>query len=161
RPAGVAVQGEDVYRANGCFYCHSQQVRPHGFGADQQRGWDGRQSHVQSVAQDYLFAQPIMLGSQRIGPDLANIGLRKPDAAWQFQHLYDPQAVSPGSTMPPYRFLFEKRKLNQGEKPSADALHVANVPAGYEIVPTAEAKALVTYLQSLHSEGILFETPPL
>ncbi|EEF61926.1 cbb3-type cytochrome c oxidase subunit II [Pedosphaera parvula] len=161
RPAGQAVQGESIYRANGCFYCHSQQVRPIGFGADERFGWDGRQSKVQSVAQDYLFAQPVMLGSQRIGPDLTNIGLRNPDAAWQLRHLYNPQLVSPGSTMPPYRFLFEKRKLKFGEKRSVDALQLDNIPADYEIVPTAEAKVLVSYLQSLHSEGILFEAPPL
>ncbi len=74
---GMARQGEQVYRANGCFYCHSQQVRPQGFGTDTERNWGGRPGVVQSVAQDYLYDQPTMLGTQRIGPDLANIGLRQ------------------------------------------------------------------------------------
>ncbi|MDB6125693.1 MAG: cytochrome-c oxidase [Pedosphaera sp.] len=159
-PSGIAKQGEEVYRANGCYYCHSQQVRPKGFGSDVERGWGGRGGKVQSVAQDYLYARPVMFGSQRIGPDLTNIGLRKPDAAWQLKHLYDPQSVTPKSVMPPYRYLFEKRKLKLGQKPSEEALQVANVPAGYEIVPKEEAKTLVAYLMNLHSDAILFETPP-
>jgi cytochrome c oxidase cbb3-type subunit II len=159
RPSGMAKQGEEVYRANGCYYCHSQQVRPKGFGND--NGWGARDSKVQSVAQDYLYARPVMLGSQRVGPDLTNIGLRKPDAAWQLKHLYDPQSLTPKSVMPPYQYLFEKRKLKFGQKPSEDALNVPNVPAGYEIVPKEDAKALVAYLMSLHSETMLFETPPL
>ena len=75
---GMARQGEQVYRANGCFYCHTEQVRPEGFGSDLARGWGGRTGKVQSVAQDYLYDQPVMLGSLRIGPDLANFaGVRR------------------------------------------------------------------------------------
>lgn len=156
RPSGTARQGEQVYRANGCYYCHSQQVRPKGFGNDIARGWGGRPSLVQSVAADYLYDQPVMVGSQRIGPDLTNVGLRQPDAAWQFKHLYNPRSVSPGSTMPPHRFLFEKRPLKFGEQPSKEAVEVGK---GYEIVPGQDARALVAYLMSLHSDAILFETP--
>jgi cytochrome c oxidase cbb3-type subunit 2 len=159
-PAGMAKQGEEVYRANGCYYCHSQQVRPGGFGSDVQRGWGGRSGKVQSVAQDYLYDRPVMVGSQRIGPDLKNIGLRQPDAAWQLKHLYDPQSLTPKSVMPPYRYLFEKRKLKFGQKPSEEALKVENVSAGYEIVPKQEAKVLVAYLMSLRSDAVLFEAPP-
>ena len=62
---GMARQGEQVYRANGCFYCHTQQVRPRGFGSDVERGWGGRTGDVQSVDEDYLYDQPVMLGTQR------------------------------------------------------------------------------------------------
>src|SRR5882724_190711 len=102
---GLARQGEQVYRANGCFYCHSQQVRPKGFGADYERQWGARQSSVQSVDQDYLYDLPAMLGNQRVGPDLANIGARQTSAALLLSHLYNPRATMPGSVMPPYRFL--------------------------------------------------------
>jgi cytochrome c oxidase cbb3-type subunit 2 len=90
---GLARQGAEGYRANGCVYCHSQQVRP--FGADLER-WGKRRT----VAADYLFDYPVLLGSQRIGPDLANIGVRPRSEEWHLLHLYDPRSVVPNSTMP-------------------------------------------------------------
>jgi len=162
--AGMARQGEQVYRANGCYYCHSQQVRPRGFGGDVERGWGGRSGRVQSVDQDYLYDLPVMLGDQRVGPDLANYGLRQNNETNILLHLYDPQSTMPKSeksVMPPYRFLFEIRKLKFGETNSEDALKLSDkFPAGYEVVPTENAHALAAYLMSLHSDSILFEAPP-
>jgi cytochrome c oxidase cbb3-type subunit II len=154
---GLARQGEQIYKANGCFYCHSQQVRPRGFGADTERNWGARSGVIQSVAEDYLYDRPAMLGSQRIGPDLANIGLRQTNEMELLKHLFDPRASMPKSVMPPYRYLFESHKLKPGEKPSADAV---SATAENEIVPKDEARALVAYLLSLHSDAILFDTPP-
>jgi cytochrome c oxidase cbb3-type subunit 2 len=154
--SGPAQEGRAVYRANGCYYCHTQQVRAPGAGADFERGWGKRHS----VATDYLYEHPVMLGSVRVGPDLANIGVRQPDAATHLLHLYNPQLTAKGSTMPPYRFLFEKRKVRAA--PSPDALQLAGElapEAGYEIVPRPEALALVAYLQSLQAGVSLFEAP--
>lgn len=156
---GLARQGEQIYRANGCNYCHSQQVQFYGFGADFERGWGGRNGRVQSVNEDYLYDQPVMLGSQRVGPDLANIGLRQTNETILLMHLYNPKSTMPQSVMPPYRFLFEKRDLKIGAKPSVDALPIPGLQ-GYEIVPTDDARALVAYLLSLHSDTVIFETPP-
>jgi cytochrome c oxidase cbb3-type subunit 2 len=158
--SGLARQGEQVYRANGCYYCHSQQVQARGVGSDVERGWGGRPGRVQSIDNDYLYDAPVMIGNQRVGPDLANIGIRQTNDTALYIHLYNPQLTMPKSVMPPYRFLFEKRKLAFGTKPSSEALPVG-AEEGYEVVPTEKAKALVTYLASLHSEAILFETPPL
>jgi len=36
---GLAHAGEHVYAADGCAYCHTQQVRPATSGADLIRGW--------------------------------------------------------------------------------------------------------------------------
>jgi cytochrome c oxidase cbb3-type subunit 2 len=157
---GLARQGEQVYRANGCFYCHSEQVRPKGFGADYDRQWGARKSSVQSVDQDYLYDYPVMLGNQRVGPDLANIGARQTNAGTLLAHLYNPRATMPGSVMPPYRYLFVQRKLGFNQQPSPEAISDSTVPAGYEIVPTADARALAAYLISLHADAILYETPP-
>ena len=124
----------------------------HNLGADLARGWGVRMS----VADDYLYDYPVMLGSQRIGPDLANIGLRAPEkfAApwkfsttnalaevrdWHFKHLSDPRSVAPNSTMPAYSWLFEKR--------------------GGRLVPTYEAEALVEYLSSLRQDTPLLHAP--
>jgi cytochrome c oxidase cbb3-type subunit 2 len=144
----------EIYRANGCIYCHSQQIRPEGYGADILRNWGQRRT----VARDYLYDKPVMLGTMRTGPDLTNIGLRQTSAEWHLRHLYNPRITSPGSIMPPFPFLFEKRKI--GLRPSPDALKLTGVFApepGYEIVPRPEATALVQYLLSLKANTPLPE----
>jgi cbb3-type cytochrome oxidase cytochrome c subunit len=227
--SGMARQGLQVYRANGCAYCHSQQLQQSGtlfeavlnspgtnmqavqaalmdlkpgmtagqalellntlpktvlrgahksgvdsvvkalntngaaaalwvvpVGTDMERGWGKRRS----VAEDFLFDDPVMPGSQRVGPDLANVGSRLPDPTWHLRHLYAPQSEVKGSTMPPYRYLFEQRKIARGRSGEAVALSgPLAAPAGYEIVPTAEAKTLVAYLLSLKADTPLFSAP--
>ena len=149
--SGLAQQGAEVYRANGCFYCHSQQIGPENFGYDIQRGWGSRRT----VSADYLFDNPVMAGNQRIGPDLANIGLRNLGDNFLLQHIYNSQITAPEgkkSNMPSYPYLFEKRKVRG--TPSEDALKLPEKfapEAGYEIVPRKEALALVAYLKSLRS----------
>jgi cbb3-type cytochrome oxidase cytochrome c subunit len=125
-------------------------------GPDIARGWGSRQS----VAADYLYDQPVQLGSLRAGPDLANIGVRAPDANWQLQHLYAPKSVTPNSTMPSFKFLFEVRKI--GATPSPDALNLPKEFAaadGFEIVPRPEAKKLAAYLLGLKANVPLYEAP--
>src|SRR4029077_10579063 len=124
-------------------------------GADIARGWGKRQT----VAADFLFDDPVLPGSLRIGPDLANVGLRWPEN-WQLNHLYAPKSEIKDSPMPPYRFLFERRTIER--QPSSDALQLPPEfapPTGFEIVPKPEAKALVAYLQSLRADTPLFEAP--
>lgn len=159
-PLGQAKAGADVYRAHGCVECHTQQVRPEGFGSDIARGWGIRRT----VALDYLLENPVQLGSLRMGPDLANVGARLPDRSWHFNHLYNPKRTVSNSTMPPYPFLFEERRID-GE-PSADALRwegevvtPKGKEEGWEVVPTDEAKSLVAYLVSLRADTSLFEAP--
>jgi cytochrome c oxidase cbb3-type subunit 2 len=158
---GMARQGEQVYRANGCFYCHTQQVRPRGYGSDVERGWGGRTGDVQSVDEDYLYDQPVMLGTQRVGPDLANIGGRQTNVSLLLLHLYNPKATVPNSIMPSYRYLFDRRPLRQGEAPAADALALGGqIGPDEEVVPTAAARQLAAYLLSLHSDPAIFDSPP-
>jgi cytochrome c oxidase cbb3-type subunit II len=156
---GEAHAGAEVYRANGCAACHTQMVRPSNLGSDVQRGWGIRRS----LAEDYLFEQPVMLGSQRVGPDLANFSRRTDtnDNNGIYLRLYDPPLITPGTVMPPYRYLFETRKI--GFFPSNNALVLPDKdapPAGYEIVPRPEARALAAYLLSLRQEAYLYEAPP-
>jgi cbb3-type cytochrome oxidase cytochrome c subunit len=211
QPTGDATLGLQVYRANGCAACHTEQVRQDNVvcdvvltgagkrnpaavtnlistlkltgltkdeadaasdqitaaggsvethivpvGVDIARGWGLRQS----VAADFLYNDPVQLGSLRAGPDLANVGARLPDINWQLVHLYAPQALVKNSAMPPFRFLFEVRKL--GDAPSPDALQFPQgfaPPAGCEVVPTPEAKQLVAYLLSLKADAPLYEAP--
>ena len=153
---GLARQGEEVYRASGCVYCHTAQVRPKELGSDLAHGWGLRRS----VAHDYIYNQTVMLGTQRVGPDLANAGLRM-DATAVLARLWDARMFDPKSLMPPYRFLFEVRKI--GRTPSPNALLVRPefaAPPGYEIVPRPAARALAAYVASLRQEPYLFEAPP-
>jgi cytochrome c oxidase cbb3-type subunit 2 len=86
----------------------------------------------------------------RTGPDLSNIGVRNASVSWHRLHLYEPRITSPDSIMPPFPFLFERRK--PGRKPSPEALALTGKFApqpGYEILPKPEAKELVEYLLSL------------
>ena len=125
-------------------------------GADISRHWGKRRT----VAQDYIFDAVVQPGTRRAGPDLANVGARWADPNWQLNHLYAPKSMVKDSTMPAYRFLFEKRKI--GKVPSPDALKLTGdsaPPAGFEIVPTEKAHALVAYLLSLRADAPLFESP--
>lgn len=70
--SGMAARGAQVYAANGCVYCHSQQVRPDYGGSDLERKWGERRS----APRDYLFQPVVFLGKMRTGPDLANVGHR-------------------------------------------------------------------------------------
>lgn len=151
---GQAQRGAEVYRSLGCVECHTQQVR--GRGGDIARGWGVRRT----VAQDYLGDSPVLVGSHRLGPDLANVGVRMVKPAELFLKLYQPQKVQPGSMMPPYRFLFETRRLKPGQPRSDIAAELGlDAPDGWEIVPTPEAEALVAYLLSLHALPPLYEAP--
>ena len=154
--SGAAHQGEHIYAANGCAYCHTQQVRPADSGADIIRGWgtakdeDGKDVTRRTYPRDYIWQGQVFLGNSRNGADLSNVAARIPDAAKLYSYLYDPYVLNPHSSMPAYRFLFVTQKIS-GE-PSLDALALSKAdapPAGYEIVPTAQAKSLVAYLLSL------------
>ena len=68
--SGMVARGARVYAANGCVYCHSQQVRPEYGGSDIERKWGVRRS----APRDYIFESIVFLGKTRIGPDLANVG---------------------------------------------------------------------------------------
>jgi cytochrome c oxidase cbb3-type subunit 2 len=165
-PVVNARQGRDIYIREGCYYCHSQQIRDPQNGTDIERGWGSRRT----VARDYIYENAPALGSLRIGPDLANVGskdwrnepasetVKKPakrDTRWHLTHLYDPTVIIHESNMPPYRYLFTKKKI--GAQKSIEALDVP-CEDGFEIVPTAEARELVAYLQSLDRTHPLPET---
>jgi len=145
-------RGRDIYLRDGCIYCHSQQVRPNGFGSDIDRGW-GRRG---SLPGDYVFDDTHQLGTMRTGPDLHDIANRQPSRDWHLAHLYQPRSVSPGSVMPAYPYLFEVK--------SRDALRPSDVtvpispkyapPDNQVVVATEEALALYDYLMTLRLEPL-------
>jgi cytochrome c oxidase cbb3-type subunit 2 len=154
--SGAAHQGEQVYAANGCVYCHTQQVRDPNSGADIIRGWgtakdaDGKDVTRRTYPRDYIWQGQTFLGTSRDGADLSNVGARLKTDADVYAWLYHPEIMDSHSSMPAYRFLFTTQKISG--QPSDDALVLpADLapPPGFEIVPTAAAKSLAAYLRSL------------
>lgn len=124
-------------------------------GPDISRGWGLRHS----VAEDFLWDDPVQVGGVRVGPDLANIGLRH-DMNWELLHLYAPRCEVKDSAMPAFRFLFKVEKI--GAAPSPDALRLPDgfaPAAGQEVVPTERAKNLAAYLLSLRADVALRDAP--
>lgn len=105
--------GREIYKTVGCFYCHSQFVRPQDWAI-------GRTSEKG----DYYYDSPHFLGTERTGPDLAQIGGMRP-TEWHRSHYEDPRNTSPRSIMPPFGFLSDN-----------------------------ETDALVAYIQNLGSEDL-------
>jgi len=141
--ADSELAGRRVYVSLGCLYCHSQQVRSAAFGSDNARGW-GRASYPEDYAYDY----PHLLGTMRTGPDLMNIGVRQPSRAWHYAHLYAPRAVTPGSVMPAFPFLFVVRDQAQMGDEIVD-LPAGVGPARKVVVAGPKARALVSYLLAM------------
>ncbi len=136
--------GRVVFAANGCDYCHTQQVRP----LDEDKPF-GRPS----APGDFAYQTPELLGSERTGPDLTNVGATKGSDVWQYIHLYDPRAVVPESIMPDFKFLFKVMdKAPAGETPVP--IPAAFAPKHGVVIPTQKAKALVAYLLSLKQTSI-------
>lgn len=98
----LEAQGRQIYIANGCGYCHSQSIRSIDWGLG-----------AESIAQagDYVEDRPILLGSERTGPDLSQEGGEHPDD-WHVAHFVNPRYTRPNSIMPPFEFLgTEKSKM--------------------------------------------------
>lgn len=139
-------RGRDVYIANGCVYCHSQQIRDTTFTTDVERGWGNRST----VPGDYAYDEPHLLGTMRTGPDLINVGSRLPDENWHLIHLYDPRAVVDWSIMPAYPFLFDEKDPDDVQ-PDDFVVPIAGdrAPEGRVVVATEDALSLVDYLLTL------------
>ena len=91
-------RGRDIYVREGCYVCHSQQIRA-------LRDEVERYGHF-SLAAESMYDHPFQWGSKRIGPDLARVG-GKYSSDWHYAHLINPQSVVPESLMPHYAFLAE------------------------------------------------------
>jgi len=140
--------GFDIYEREGCYLCHSQQIRP--FRSETER------YGPYSVAAESQYDHPFQWGSKRTGPDLARVGGRYSDE-WHRLHLHNPRDVVPESNMPGFPWL-EKNTID-GEllqrklrvlrflgTPYTDA-DIAAAPAAVE--GKTEQDALIAYLQSL------------
>ncbi len=159
-PAPINRQGQLIYAREGCVQCHTQMIRPPQLALDGWRkGW-GQDQEARPAAPtrsntllDYLSEPYAFLGVQRIGPDLANYGWRAPSRGALHVMLYAPRSIHDWSTMPAFKSLYLERKAQGPVSDKALKLTGKSAPkAGYEVVPTDEAEALVDYLLTLKKD---------
>jgi len=117
--------GRAVYQREGCWYCHSQYVRP-------VTGEDQRWGPVSEVG-EYAHDRPHLLSTRRIGPDLTRVGLKFADH-WHYAHHWDAEMVVPDSIMPEFPWLFRTASVLVVEAEGTAALAQA-----------AELKALFSF----------------
>lgn len=96
----LELQGRDLYIREGCYNCHSQMIRPFRYEVTRYGEY--------SKAGEFVYDHPFQWGSKRTGPDLARIGGKYGDA-WHFNHMLEPTSMAPGSIMPSYPDMFEKK----------------------------------------------------
>lgn len=121
----LELQGRDVYIREGCVNCHSQMIRP--FRSETERYGE------YSKAGEFVYDHPFLWGSKRTGPDLQREG-GKYSNSWHFNHLLDPQTMSPGSIMPPYAWLVDQKLDTTTTISKINAMRMLGVPyaTGYE-----------------------------
>jgi cytochrome c oxidase cbb3-type subunit I/II len=162
----LELHGRDIYIREGCVNCHTQMVRP--FRSETERYGE------YSKAGEFVYDHPFLWGSKRTGPDLHRIG-GKYSNTWHYNHMLTPDAVSTGSIMPAYMWLYEQsidKNLTAGkigalrkigvpydegfeatanedlEKQSAEIAKSLKAD-GIEVPDDAEIVALIAYLQRL------------
>jgi len=125
--SGMAERGRRIYIANGCFYCHSEQVRADYAASDIDRKWGDRRS----APRDYIFDRPALLGKMRLGPDLANIGKRAPAEEEAAPAQPGPSNPAPPNASPP--------AANASPPPANTAAQQNAKPAAQSPAPPAPA----------------------
>ena len=168
----LELEGRDIYVREGCYFCHSQMIRP--FRSETERYGE------YSKAGEFVYDHPFQWGSKRIGPDLAREGsgnLKKTNG-WHFRHFREPSSMSEGSIMPSYDFLLRDDLDTTELSAKIHAMITLGVPypKGYEknamadldtqsdqiaasllndsirVSPKKEVIALIAYLQRLGTD---------
>lgn len=149
-----ALKGKGVFVSNGCVACHTQQVR----NVDMDNVWGERPSIAADYARNermsWWMNTATLMGTERTGPDLTNVGNRIASADWHLVHLFNPRIVVEQSIMPSYPWLFDvKSKANEGDKVVSIPAELLSNPSDI-VVAKEEAQQLVAYLQSLKQPSL-------
>ncbi|MFA7276031.1 MAG: cytochrome-c oxidase, cbb3-type subunit II [Pseudobdellovibrionaceae bacterium] len=129
----LELAGYNIYIREGCYNCHSQQIRP-------LRDEVVRYGHY-SLAAESMYDRPFQWGSKRTGPDLARVGGKYSDG-WQVAHLINPRAVVPESIMPTYSFLAKSGVKTDDLSNHLKTQQFMGVPYSDEMVESAEQDAI-------------------
>jgi len=156
-PTAQERRGLAIYVAEGCLYCHTQQVRPlpvdKPFGRPSAPG-----DYARLQPQDLWRMTPALLGTERTGPDLSNVAARQPSDTWNYIHLYNPRAVVKASVMQAYPWFFAIKE-NPGPGDVVVPVPPEYAPRRGSVVATQAAMDLVAYLLSLKQTPIPGSTP--
>ncbi len=146
----LEILGRNIYIREGCYTCHSQQIRPFKDEVE-------RYGHY-SLAAESMYDKPFQWGSKRTGPDLARVGGRYSND-WHVSHLVSPREVVPESIMPAYPFLAE-RTLDYGDVAwHLKALRAAGTPYSEEMIKNAAADVLAQANPDADPEPLLKRYP--
>ncbi|MDB4537176.1 hypothetical protein N9230_01010 [Akkermansiaceae bacterium] len=175
--SGRVTEGSKVYGQEGCYYCHTQIIRPTYAGQDVHRDeWaglrltaDNPDTRRETIPVDYEGEHVAHVGFSRVGPDLSNLGrrldhyLKKSELTpetWLYLHLYDArkntgyvendQEIHSHSSCPSKSGLFTEVPAVQ----AGDEALPLDTPEGVAVVPTDRARALVSYLASLKKDTL-------
>jgi cytochrome c oxidase cbb3-type subunit II len=142
----LELRGRDIYVREGCYVCHSQQVRT-------LRDEVERYGHY-SIAAESMYDHPFQWGSKRIGPDLARVG-GKYSNDWQYAHLKNAQSLVPESLMPHYAFLAQTPLQVDDIQDRMRTLRKLGVPYTDDQITNAKADMLVQADPAADSEKLL------
>ncbi len=126
----LELRGRDIYIREGCYLCHSQQVRPF-------RDEVERYGHY-SLAAESMYDHPFQWGSKRTGPDLARVG-GKYSNEWHAAHMADPRSVVPESIMPAYGFMLDRPLEAADIAERLETNRAVGVPYSDEMIENAAA----------------------
>ncbi|MBS1764726.1 MAG: cytochrome-c oxidase, cbb3-type subunit I [Bacteroidetes bacterium] len=127
----LELQGRDIYVREGCYTCHSQMIRPFRYETERYGEY--------SKPGEFVYDYPFQWGSKRTGPDLQRVGKKYPNS-WHYNHMLDPQIMSPGSIMPPYAFMIENDLDTTTTAAKIRVMQKLGVPypAGYDAQANAD-----------------------
>jgi cytochrome c oxidase cbb3-type subunit I/II len=128
----LEIAGRDVYIREGCYVCHSQQIRPIASEVL-------RYGNPSTIAES-MYDRPFQWGSKRTGPDLARVGKKYPDL-WHYRHMLDPRAVTSSSIMPSYPWLERKNTDFLSLRKKFSVLQMLGVPLSNDEVANADILA--------------------
>jgi cytochrome c oxidase cbb3-type subunit I/II len=132
----LELAGRDIYIKEGCYVCHSQQIRP----TPEEKIRYGKPS----VAAESIYDRPFQWGSRRIGPDLARVG-GKYNHMWHYRHMINPRDVTPKSIMPNYGWLTRAKTDYKVLPKKLKVMKALGVPYSDEeiasAIPDAQAQA--------------------
>jgi cytochrome c oxidase cbb3-type subunit I/II len=143
--SALEIAGRGVYIKEGCYVCHSQQIRP--------LPGDVLRYGPASTIEESMWDHPHQWGSKRTGPDLARVGKKYPDM-WHFQHMVNPRAITPNSIMPNYPWLLENNTDFLSLRREFSVMKTLGVPYSDEAVANADiyaqkqAKQIATELEN-------------
>ncbi|MBM3647623.1 MAG: cytochrome-c oxidase, cbb3-type subunit II [Alphaproteobacteria bacterium] len=142
--------GRNIYVREGCYLCHSQQIRPF-------KDEIERYGHY-SLAAESMYDHPFQWGSKRTGPDLARVG-GKYSNVWHVAHLIEPRAVVPETVMPPYAFLADRALRYDDIAAHLRASRIVGVPYTDGMIEAAKADLEAQATQDGDSDALLKRYP--